>query len=609
MGAGLRRRELALPAATLAGLAIGLALFAVDSRAADVAWAATAVLVAVPLTWSVVRSLARRDLGVDVIALVAIVAALAVGEYLAAAVVALMLAGGNALEAVAAGRARRELAALLARAPQVALRVTPDGVEQVPVDEVVVGDRVLVRTGEVLPVDGVVEGETATIDGSALTGEALPVLVPRGGPVRSGTTNAGAPMELRATRPARESAYAALLRLVREAESQRAPFVRMADRYAALFLPATLLLAGAAWALSGDPVRAVAVLVVATPCPLILAAPVALVAGVSRAAKRGVIVKGAGVIEALGGTRTVVLDKTGTLTLGTPRVDEIVPVDGVAAGEVLRLAGSLEQLSSHVLAEAVVRDARERGALLSFPEHAEEEPGRGIEGIVDGRRVAVGSGPWIAGRGYGAAAPGPAREGRATVVVGVDGSIAGTILMGDVIRPDARDLIARLRRAGVREIALATGDQPAVAEEVARRVGVDRVYAQQSPEDKLALVTTLRARSGEGTVVMVGDGVNDAPALAGADVGIAVGGARATASSQAADAVIVDDRIERVAEAIEIGRRSLRIARQSVLAGMGLSGVAMVFAAAGLIPPLAGALLQEGIDIAVILNALRAVRG
>jgi heavy metal translocating P-type ATPase len=603
---------LLLPAVTAVGVAVGGVLAATGGNA-DAAWAATALLVLAPLTWSVGRALLRGSLGVDVIALLAIAAALALGEQLAAAVVALMLSGGNALELAASRRSRRELAALVARAPRVALLHRDGDLEEVPAERVAVGDRVLVRTGEVLPVDGIVESASGVLDESALTGEPLPRALVRGDPVRSGSTNAGPALDVRATRPASESAYAAIVRLVQAADAQRAPFVRMADRYAALFLPVTLLLAAVAWAVSGDPVRALAVLVVATPCPLILAAPVALVSGVSRAARRGVIVKGAPVIEALGEARAVLLDKTGTLTIGTPSVARIATADGRSEADVLRLAGAVEQLSPHVLAEAVVREARRRGLDLPFPERVVEEPGLGVEGVVEGLRVTAGSRAWLRGRGCALPEPGlgggRARDGRATILVAVEGSPAGAIEMADHVRSDARDLIARLRRTGVREIAMVTGDDAATAREVARRIGVERVHADQTPESKVALVRAVEAEPQRGAVVMVGDGINDAPALALADVGIAMGTAGATASSEAADAVIVVDSVERVAEAVEIGRRSLHIARQSVLVGMGLSGAAMIAAAAGFIPPLAGALLQEVIDVAVILNALRALRG
>ena len=619
----LRSRATALGVAEPRTL-VGLILFALalggvihifaPGGTGDLVWAAAIVLTLVPLTWSVGRSLARGDVGVDAIALVAMVGALALGEYLAGAVIALMLSGGNALEAAAGRRARRELTALLQRAPRIAHRRRAGKVEEVPVEKVELGDRILVRAGEVVPIDGAVQSEGAVIDESTLTGESLPVSRSRGTTVMSGTINAGDAFDLRATRTAAESAYAGIVRLVQEAEHQRAPFVRMADRYAAILLPVTLAVAGAAWALSGDPVRALAVLVVATPCPLILAAPVALISGVSRAARRGVIAKGGGTIERLGRARTVLFDKTGTLTHGRPEIEQVRRADGLASEELLKLAASVDQLSVHVLAEALVHGAEARGIELVFPEDVIEEPGQGIEGRVDGRRVAVGSSDWLRRRGYSGATTdtavfaAAAEPGWARVLIGVDGRLAGAVLMADRLRDDARELTDALRIAGIEQVALVTGDQQAIGDAVGRSVGADRVYAECSPEDKIEVVREARDHSGGGAVVMVGDGVNDAPALALADVGIAMGGAGATVSSETADAVIAVDRVDRVVDAIHIGRRSLQIARQSVLAGLGLSFAAMGFAAFGYIPPVAGALLQEGIDVAVILNALRALR-
>jgi heavy metal translocating P-type ATPase len=600
-------------AATLALIVAGGALHLLGAPSAgDAVWAATVAVMLVPLTWSIARTLARGRVGVDAIALVAMAGALAIGEYLAGAVIALMLSGGNALEAMASRRARRELTALLERMPTVAHRRSAEGWEEVPVERLAVGDVVLVRAGELVPVDGALRSEEAVVDEAALTGESLPVAHARGAGLQSGIANAGAAFELRATRLASESAYANLVRLVRAAESQRAPFVRLADRYAAIFLPVTLAIAAVAWAASGEAVRAVAVLVVATPCPLILAAPIALISGVSRAARAGVIVKGGGAIERLGEARAVLLDKTGTLTLGTPAVQEAIPLGDLDAEEVLRLAASVDQLSAHVLAEALVHDAEARGLRLAEPADAVEEPGQGMEGTVAGRRVAVGSSGWLRERGYevdgadGIASDG-AEAGLAKVLVGVDGKLAGIVVMADHLREDARELAGELRAAGVRRVAMVTGDRRAVAERIAAETGVDDVYAEQGPEDKLDVVRGMRADPELAPVVMVGDGINDAPALALADIGIAMAGQGATVSSETADAVIVGDRIDRVAAAVAIGRRALGIARQSVVFGMGLSGVAMGFAAFGYIPPVAGALLQEGIDVAVILNALRAL--
>ncbi len=455
----------------------------------------------------------------------------------------------------------------------------------------------------------------AVLDESALTGEPLPVRRGEGGDVRSGAANAGDPFDLTATRPAAESTYAGIVRLVRQAETERAPFVRLADRYAIIFLPVALGVAGLAWAVSGDAMRFLAVMVVATPCPLILAAPIALVAGVSRAAHRGVIVKGGGVIERLGEARTVLFDKTGTLTLGLPEVERVVAFDGLPADELLRLAASVDQLSAHVLAEALVHDAEARGIVLVAPEHVQEGRGEGVEGSVEGHRVAVGSSAWLHARGYDGAESrarsldGGLDAGRARILVGVDGELAGAIVMGDRVRDDARGLVDSLRATGVRHVAMATGDRTSVAEAVGAALGLDRVYAEQSPEEKLEVVRALRARPELRPVVMVGDGVNDAPALALADVGIALGAGGSSVSSETADAVIVLDRVDRVVDALRIGRRSLGIARQSVILGMGMSLLAMAAAAVGLLQPVSGALLQEAIDVAVIANALRALRG
>lgn len=612
----MRRTDLVLAAIILVALAAGGSLWLSDRpEAASLLWALATATVLVPLSWNVARSLARGDIGVDLIALVAIVGALLLGETLAGAIVALMLSGGNALEDYAKGRADRELRALVERAPRIAHRREDARIVEVPVEELRVGDVVVVRAGEIVPTDGrVADGQEAVIDTSALTGEPLPVAVRPGERVLSGTSNAGEAFELVVERPASESAYASVVRLVREAQEQRAPFVRMADRYAIVFLPVTALIAGLAWGLSGDPVRALAVFVVATPCPLILAAPIALVAGLSRAARAGVIVKGGGAIEALGEARTALLDKTGTVTVGTPAIARIVPLDERSPQEILRLAASLDQHSAHVLAEALVHEARERGLELSLPHATSESPGQGIAGLVDGVEVAVGSRAWLAARGVqgmeeaAASLEDTDEPGLATVLVAIEGALAGAIVLADHIRPEARGLADELRRAGIEHVALVSGDRTDVAEAVGRLVGADVVYGEQSPEDKLEVVRAIRSQEHLRRVVMVGDGINDAPALALADVGIAMGAQGATVSSETADVVIVVDRVDRVAEAIRIGRRSLRIARQSVVAGLGLSLGAMVVAAFGYLPPVAGALFQEAIDIAVILNALRALR-
>ncbi len=605
--------------AAIAALSIvvgGLLYLAGESAAGDDVWRAAVALLAAELAFEVARTvIVDHHLGVDTIALVAMLGSLALNQEFAGVVVGLMFSGGAALEDIASTRARRELTALIQRAPKVAQLRVGERLEQVPVERVRTGDVVVVRTGEVVPVDGTVVGGEAVVDTSTLSGEPLPVTVGHGMAVLSGSANAGAPIDVRADRPAAESAYAALVRLVEQAQAGRAPLVRMADRYAGFFLPATLITAGLAWGLSGDPVRALAVVVVATPCPLILAAPIALVSGLSRAARYGVIVKGAGVIETLGQARTVLFDKTGTLTVGTPEVRDVVIRGDCESGELLRLAASVDRMSAHVLGEALVRAATDADLTLSTATGVREQPGEGIQGIVGSHTVAVGSRAFLRSTGVPAEAIVAATvvrghgSGEAPVRVGFDGPVGGVSVMADELRPDADRIVERLRAEGIRHVAMASGDRRSVAERIGRQLGVDRVYAEQSPEAKLEVVRRLRADPELGPVIMVGDGINDAPALALADLGIAMGAAGATVSSETADAVITVDRVDRVADAVHTGRRSLHIARQSVLAGMGLSLAAMGVAALGYLPPVAGALFQEVIDLAVILNALRALRG
>jgi heavy metal translocating P-type ATPase len=610
----MRRRDAsrAFLALAVVGLAVGGVLWvAGEHDAAKMAWAATTIVGILPLAYSVAIDLLHRETGVDVIALLAMAGALALGEYLAGAVIALMLSSGRSLEAFADARAHRELSSLLERAPRTVHRYAGSELESIPIDEVRPADVLLVKQGEVVPVDGFLVSENCVLDESALTGESRPVERSKGEPLRSGAVNAGASLALRATATAEESTYAGIVRLIEEAEKQKAPFVRLADRYALVFVPVTLVIAAAAWALTGDPVRALAVLVVATPCPLILAVPIAIVAGISRAARRGIIVKGGGALETLARGSVLLFDKTGTLTSGVPEVADVEVFGGINSEEVLRLAASLDQVSPHVLGAAIVRAARQRGLPLSFPAGVREEPGSGIEGTVDGRRVSLGKSSWVSGgRGLPARARDVRRrsamEGSSAVFVAVDGEVTGGLILDDPIRPDTPRVIRTLRRAGIKRVVMVTGDHPDVAESVGISIGVDRILSERDPTDK---VDAVKAEGDGGVTVMVGDGVNDAPALAAADVGVAMGARGATASSEAADVVLVVDRLDRLAEAIRVAKRSRGIAVQSVLIGMGLSFGGMILGAIGLLPVVAGALFQEAIDVAVILNALRALSG
>ncbi|WEK49458.1 MAG: heavy metal translocating P-type ATPase [Candidatus Kaistia colombiensis] len=599
---------MALLAAALGGLSAGALLYLIGGRgAASFVWGLATLPVLLSLLIQIVTSLRRGDAGLDIIAALSMSAALAFREPLAGNVVALMYAGGQFLENYAERRARREMTALLGRVARTAMKHGPDGLEEVAIESVLPGDRLLIRQGEVLPVDGVVTSDSAIIDTSALTGESLPVTVERNGEVLSGTTAIGSPFDLTALRPAADSAYAGIVRLVEAAQQSKAPSVRLADRYALWFLALTLLLAGGAWIWTSDPIRALAVLVVATPCPLILAVPVAIIAGISRAAGVGVLVKGGDALEALGRARVAVLDKTGTLTHGRAELSEIWAAPGFATDEVLRLAASLDQASTHVMAEALIEAARSRSLRLSTPQDVLETAGAGLVGTVDGRRVAVGGSAFARSQieGKGSIAKPAFAGSAATIDVVVDGTLAGVLVLADPLRADAATVIQRLRKAGIDRIVLATGDRAAVARPLVEQLRIDALKADLSPQDKVNVV--LEART-VGPVMMVGDGVNDAPALAVADVGVAMGARGAAASSESADVVLLVDRLDRLADAIGISHRSGKIALQSVIVGLGLSILAMIAAALGFLQPIQGALLQEVIDVAVILNALRALR-
>jgi heavy metal translocating P-type ATPase len=602
-----RLREAALLGVVVVLVAAGgVAWWAGAPTTADVVWAAADVVALGPAVVWVAADLRARRWGADLLAVLALAATLAVGEFLAGAIVAAMVATGRVLEAGAQRRASRNLTALLDRAPRVAHVRTGTGHETVPVDEVRSGQLIVVLPGEVVPVDGVLP-DGGTFDESALTGEPLPVSRPADDTVHSGVVNAGAAVDVRASAAAADSAYAGVVRLAEQAAARTARVARIADRVALWFLPASLLIAAVAWAVSGEPGRAVAVLVTATPCPLLLAVPIAVTGGMSRASKAGVVVKDGAALEALGRASVLLMDKTGTVTRGRPEITDVVCAPGHDVAEVLELAAGVEQYSPHVLAAAVVRAAASAGVTPAPADDVTEEPGSGVEGRVRGRRVRIGR---ASGTGRPAWAAGAARRGRldlASVLwVEFDGAPVAALLAKDPIRPDAARTMRRLRAAGIGEIRLLTGDRVGNAREVAAMLGLDDVQAEVTPAEK---VRAVEAASARGVTVMTGDGVNDAPALAAADVGVALGSRGATAAAQAADAVILDDRLDRLADAAEIARRSRRLAVQSAVAGTLLSLVAMLAAAGGFLVPVAGALVQEAIDVAVILNALRALGG
>jgi heavy metal translocating P-type ATPase len=560
------------------------------------------LLVMLVLAVQIASSLRQGEFGLDVIAFLSMGSALFFGETLAAGVVALMYAGGQYLESIAEGRAQREMTVLLSRAPRTATREKDGRLEDVAVDAISAGDCIVVRRGDLVPVDGIVLDAVAVLDEAALTGEPLPAKHVLGTPIMSGAGNLGDLFRMQATRPASESTYAGIVRMVETARMSKAPMARLADRYALLFLLVTLALAGIGWLLSGDPRRAVAVLVVATPCPLILAVPIAWAAGMSRSAQRGLLVKGARVMEGLGNIRTLVLDKTGTLTEGRPTLTGLQ--SELPEADLLQLVASLDQASSHTAARALVDAARQRKIVLIAPTDVVEQPGEGVAGLVGGRHVAIGSIGYIA-RKLGITIPATHQPGTIAAAVSIDDHYAGTLLFSDRLRDGVKHTLDGFRQVGVKRIILASGDSMEVARHVVGALPFDRIEAGLSPEKKIAIV---QAEKQNGPVMMIGDGINDAPALAAADIGLAMGLHGSAGAVEAADAVLLVERLDRVLEGMEIARECRRIALQSVFAGIGLSVAGMVIAVAGYLTPIQGAFLQEAIDVAVILNALRALR-
>ncbi len=593
-----------------AGLAAGIAVgLTGHGDWAKSIWSVATLPVLAALLIEIVTSLRRGDVGLDIVAALSMTAALVFGESLAAAIVALMYGGGQYLESFAEKAARREMTALLSRVPRTALRHRDGQLEEVALELLQPGDRLLIRRGDVVPVDGTVAEGVGVLDQSALTGESMPVKIPPGEAAMSGSTSVGEAFDLLATRRAAESTYAGIVRLVEAAQRARAPMSRMADRYALLFLVLTIALAAAAWQLTGDPIRAVAVLVAATPCPLILAVPVAIVSGLSRAAKLGILIKGGKAIETLARVRSLVIDKTGTLTVGQATIVSAKVADGVAVGDLLRIAASLDQASKHVIAQTIVAEARKKGLVLAVPSDVIETPGEGVTGTVEGHKAVVGGLNFVAGKISDTGLsrlPHDRPPGALAVAVAIDGKLAGVLVLADELRAGTEALLRELRGVGIERIVLATGDRHEVAEFIASGLSLDLVRSELTPDQKILVVLSERKN---GPVMMIGDGVNDAPALAAADVGVAMGAKGAAASAEAADVVLLVDQLDRILPAIKIARRSRYIALESVVAGIGLSTAAMIAAAFGLLVPVEGALLQEVIDVAVILNALRALRG
>ncbi|MFJ2370409.1 heavy metal translocating P-type ATPase [Microbacterium sp. NPDC087665] len=603
-----RYPAIAIAAVILAGV---LALHAVGESLPG-RWIATSYVGAF-VVWTLIgmiRDVLRGHVGLDLLAVVAMVATLAVGEYIASLIIVLMLSGGEALEDFAGRRARRDLSALLDRSPRIAhVLIGPhdsasEEVQDVAVEDVSIGDTLLVRPAEIVPVDGILLTESGTFDESSLTGESMPVSRESGGVVLSGAINGARAVRIRALRASADSQYQQIVALVHAAEESHAPVVRLADRFAIPFTAVALVLAGTAWAISGDSTRFAEVLVLATPCPLLIAAPVAFLGGLSRAAKTGVIMKGGAVIEQLARVRSAAFDKTGTLTQGRPDLVAVRPAAGCEADELLMLAASAEQYSSHVLADGIRRAAAERDLVLRPSDDASEVATNGVMAVIDGRTIVVGKPAYVASLAPDTmfAALG---IGEAAAYVAIDGRFGGVLVLADAPRLEAEAVVSWLRANGVDRLTMLTGDARSTAESIARAVGIDDIHADLLPAQKVELAADLRPRP----MMMVGDGVNDAPVLAAADIGVAMGARGATAAGDAADVVILVDSLAKVVDAVSIGRHTLRVALTAIWIGIGLSVGLMVIAMTGVIPAVAGALIQEGVDLATILYALRALGG
>lgn len=605
-------RSYPVPVFATLGITVGgvEALVFNQPESARLIWYATLIIGGAPVVYQTVRGMLRGRFAADIVAMLAIITAVLTDEAFAGVIIVLMQTGGEAIDDYGFRRASSSLDELLARAPKVARLRRGDEIVEVDVSAVTIGDTVLVRKGDLVPVDGSVVSEQAEIDESALTGEPLPRTKSAGAALLSGSVNVGQAFEMRAEKVSEDSQYSKIVELVRRAEAEKPPIQRLADRYAVWFTPITLGVAGFSWLITGTYDAVLAVLVVATPCPLILATPLAVLSGVNRAAKEGIVVKSGTAIEQVGRGRAVIFDKTGTLTYGTPIVENVTSFRGEADQLLLKVA-SIEQLSSHPVAESLVKEGRQKFQTLLAPSNFAETPGQGVEADLDGEHLVIGSQAFVERRAGLKFEKNPAwsREslrptGRLASFVAINGEPAGAIVFSDQVRAGVPAMMQRLRELGVERTVMLTGDNETNARVVAREAGIERVEANLLPAQKVAEVKKLSQEYG--TTIMVGDGINDAPALASATVGVAMGAHGTGISAEAADIVLLVDDITKVGDAMEIGQKMIRIAKQSITFGIGVSFLMMVIASFGYIQPAEGAVMQEALDITVILNALRA---
>lgn len=562
-----------------------------------------AMLELLALLYGMWQSLRAGRVGIDILAATAIVTSVILGEYWAAIVVVLMLTGGKALEDFAERRAKSELDALLKHAPRRAHVLRKGKTLSVPVSEIHIGDKVIIKAGEVVPVDAIIIEGRASFDEASLTGESLPQSKKVNDQILSGSTNLDGPVTAKATATADESQYQQIIKLVQAASANQAPFVRLAERYSLPFTIIAYAIALTVWILSGEAIRFLEVIVVATPCPLLLAAPIAVISGMARSSRYGIIVRTGSALERLAEAKTIAFDKTGTLTTGQLSVDGIFTYDSYQKNDVLALAASLEQNSNHIIAGAIVTAAKAKKLKYFKTKRVKEIAGLGLEAHVKGQRILVGRLSLL--KDHGVKLPTRFKETafrKTAVFVGIDDSLAGIITLSDKLRPESKATVEQLKNMGIKELVMVTGDNRAVAETIAKQLGINHVHAETLPADKIHIVEEVQNRP----IVFVGDGVNDAPVLTAADVGIALGARGSTAASESADMVIMLDDLQRVAAAREISQKSFSIARQSIWTGIGLSVALMLVFATGKFTALGGALIQEVVDVIVIINALRA---
>lgn len=600
-----------IPIFALIGLIIGIALQATNyGQAGKIAWMITLISGGIPVVWQTVREILHKHFVSDIVAMLAIIVSIILNDSFPGVIIVLMQSGGKALEDYAYRRASSSLDNLLSRAPRIAHRKIDHSIEEIQVSQINIGDTLVIKPGDLIPVDGEITSSNAKIDESSLTGEPLPKSKSIGDQVFSGTINIGDAFDIRATKKSEESQYSKIVQLVKKAQQEKAPIQRLADKYAIWFTPLTLAASGTGWLVTNNFETILSVLVVATPCSLIFATPVAVISGINRAAKSGIIIKTGAAIEQVAKTQVTVFDKTGTITYGTPTVEKIISFDGISSDDILLKTASIEQLSSHPIASMIVKKGKEKFPKLLEPESFREIAGAGVEGRIGSDHIVVGAPSIFENAGIDIFNNSSVMtdkikpEGRMVAFVALNGRLSGAIVFGDEIRPDVKTMIKNLETVGVKKTVLLTGDAKNNAKNIAEQAGIINYEAELVPEEKVVAIKKLRQEFEN--VTMVGDGINDAPALAASTVGIAMGAKGTAISAEAADVVLLVDKVSKVVDSIKIGKRTITVAKQSIVVGLGCSFFFMGIAMFGHLPPAIGAMLQEVLDVGVILNALRA---